>query len=335
MAVQRIDLNIRTVSMDSAAVDKLIRLGSGDAALLYLYLLRHQGEYDPARAGEALRWSRSSLDTAMARLQELGLAAGSAPLSEEIPLPKPEEEPEYTAADLTQALSEERGEFSQLVSAIESLTGRRLINSQLSILLSIYSHIALPSDVIFAMASFVYEGSREKYGPGAKLSMAQLRSTAYHWKEQGIDTLDAVDEYIKRCQLRKSREGAILSAMGIYGRKPTTSEARHIKQWLDWGFGPDMAARAADITVTNIGRLDWRYCNAVLNRWQKEGITTMAQLEAAQRQQSGAGQTSAAGRRRGAASRNGSPKDPRAQEQESRQNMLELQRFLAQMKDET
>lgn len=337
MAIQHIDLNIQTVSMDSAAADKLIRLGNGDAALLYLYLLRNQGAYDPAQAGSALHWQRGQLDTALARLQEIGLASGYTEPKEDLPLPRPEDAPDYSLADITQALSDRQGEFSQLVSEVEKLAGRKLINSQLVILLQIYDHIGLPFEVILIMINFVYNNSREKYGPGAKLSMTQLRTTAYRWKEQGYDTLDSADEYIRSFELRKSREGSILAAMGIYGRKPSASESRYINQWLEWNFPQEVVAKAADITVTTIGRLDWRYCNAILRRWHEGGHHTLQEVEAAQKQ-SGQAPVQGQEQKRPAYRQGGkaaSQKDASTLEKENQQKALEMQRLLALMEQDS
>src|SRR5699024_9514632 len=38
------------ISMDARAADRLTACGNGDAALLYLWLLRHGGQLDPAKA---------------------------------------------------------------------------------------------------------------------------------------------------------------------------------------------------------------------------------------------------------------------------------------------
>ena len=47
MASHHIALGDDTISMSAAVADKLIARGQGDAALLYLYLLRRRGYLDP------------------------------------------------------------------------------------------------------------------------------------------------------------------------------------------------------------------------------------------------------------------------------------------------
>lgn len=333
MAIQRIELNIQTVSMDGATADKLIRLGSGDAALLYLYLLRHQGEYDPAKAGAALHWDRGQLQTAMAQLQEVGLASGYAAPKEELPLPQPEQAPDYTAADIAQELSAEGSQFPFLLQEVEQTAGRRLNNSQTAILLELYDHVGLPVEVLLMLVNWVYGREKAKYGEGAKFRMTQIRTTAYRWKEQGYDTLEAAEEYIKSFERRKSREGAVLAAMGIYGRNPSSTETRYINQWLDWGFPSETVAKAADITVTTIGRLDWRYCNAILRRWHESGCHTLPEVENAQKQstQPASGGNSPQKRPYRQGGKTAPQKDTKTLEQENRQKALEMQRLLARM----
>ena len=50
----RVELHPEPIALSQETVDKLIGQGSGDAALLYLYLLRRGGEYSTAAAQKAL-----------------------------------------------------------------------------------------------------------------------------------------------------------------------------------------------------------------------------------------------------------------------------------------
>ena len=74
MASHRITLDTDTISMTAAAADSLITRGQGDPALLYLYLLRHQGYLDPNQSAKELGWSRLQLDSALTHLRELAVS---------------------------------------------------------------------------------------------------------------------------------------------------------------------------------------------------------------------------------------------------------------------
>ena len=62
------------LAMTDQAADRLLRLDSGDAALLYLHFLRH-GDLSH------LTWSQQRLDTALDQLKKLGMAPEQPPVS--------------------------------------------------------------------------------------------------------------------------------------------------------------------------------------------------------------------------------------------------------------
>ncbi len=86
-------------------LDKLIAVGDGDAALLYLYILRH-GSEDGRTAARALHLSDERYERAAFTLNNL-----SAPAAETKNTEKSENAaPQYTAAELRRARNED-GEF--------------------------------------------------------------------------------------------------------------------------------------------------------------------------------------------------------------------------------
>ena len=76
------------LSMTSSAAERLVRSGSGDAALLYLQLLRQGGQFDAEGVRKALGWSADRVAAAYGQLSDLGLARKDADLS---PAPAPPE----------------------------------------------------------------------------------------------------------------------------------------------------------------------------------------------------------------------------------------------------
>ena len=60
-----------SVTVSGAALRRLLEKGDGDAALLYLALLRHQGLVQPRSLAGGLRWERGRIGAAEASLREL------------------------------------------------------------------------------------------------------------------------------------------------------------------------------------------------------------------------------------------------------------------------
>ncbi len=124
-----IELRQDAVALSPGTVDALIAKGSGDAALLYLYLLRHNGFYDPQEVLRDTHWERLRLDSALLHLRELGLVGEDAvpPPRESAPaVPDRENAPDYSTADITEVLEQPDTEFSQLLHLVEGALGKKL-----------------------------------------------------------------------------------------------------------------------------------------------------------------------------------------------------------------
>lgn len=274
MASHRITLDSDTISMTAAAADSLISRGQGDPALLYLYLLRHQGYLDPEQATRTLQWSRLQLDSALTHLQELGLASGAAKPQFTEAIPKREQAPDYSAEDLNHELGDATSAFPALLSEVEVAMGKRLSPADTRTLLELYDHLGLPPEVIYQLVIWQIQEYQDKYGPGRKPRMSIIRTAAYRWKESGVDTLEAAEAYLKKLEYYRSQEGALLAAVGITGRKAAPSERKYLTLWAEMGFPAETVALAYDRTVTNTGTMKWPYCNAILKRWHANGHHT-------------------------------------------------------------
>ena len=265
----------QVVSLSADAADKLIARGEGDAALLYLALLRH-GTPDAAR--KALRWSGERIDRAWSVLAELGLvAAETAPAAKPLPV-ESEGPPDYLRADILGAMEE--GPFCNLYHAVERRLGKKLSDSDLKMLYEVFDYLALPAEVILLLTTWCIEEFQEKYGSGRMPRMSQIKKTAYAWQRMGVDTAEAAEEYLKKQTGLRKREREILPMLGIVGRLPLDKEREQIAAWVEWGF-PDEAIRLAyEKTVWKKQAMNWSYMNSILNSWHKKGLHSVKEIEA-------------------------------------------------------
>ena len=111
-----------SIVLTADQVDRLVKNGDGDAALLYLLLMRADRGVTEQELQSRLRWSQLRLNAAEGALQRLGLIQRPA----ETPAPAPaEERPVYSAQDLAQLLEDDRS-FRMLIPQVEEKLGRRL-----------------------------------------------------------------------------------------------------------------------------------------------------------------------------------------------------------------
>lgn len=263
------------LSLPAEAADRLAAEGSGDAALLYLALLRHGSDTEKAR--KSLSWTDQRNAQAFEVLVRLGLAQGSVAA-----VAAPEEEaqpPVYQRSDLMNALRHDPN-FAGLQSAVESTLGKPLSDADLQALYTIYDYLALPAEVIFLLVGWCVAETERKYGPGRRPRMPMIKKTAFQWKRLGVDTPEAAEDYLRRQQALLGREAEILPLLDIRDRPPVDRERQYISGWVDMGFGNDAIRLAYERTIFQKQTLNWPYMNSILKRWHAAGFHTVDQIEA-------------------------------------------------------
>ena len=304
------------LSMPAAAAERLIRLDSGDAALLYLYLLGHGN-------AAGLNWPRERLQGALDLLSAQGMAGAEAappppapPVQEALP-------PEYTTQDVTAALKEAGSTFSALADEVERRLGKRLSANDLKILLTLYDHLALPGEVILMLVTWCIEETERKYGPGRRPFLSQVRKEGFAWSRQGIDTVEAAEAHLKKLAQLRTREREVLRLLDIPARPLVERERTYIAAWQDMGFDNEALRLAYEKTVMKKQSMDWGYMNGILRRWHEKGLHTVAAIQA------GDGLR----RNRGGAPAQGRTPQP-GEERRVREDMERMRRLMEQMKRE-
>ena len=258
------------VAMTDQAADRLVRLDNGDAALLYIYLLRH-GSLN------ALAWSQPRLDAALAALNTVGLAPKLAPRAETPEAPTPV--PEYTTEDVTAVLADPASTFSSLCDEVERCLGKKLNTVELKNLFTLYDHLGLPVEVILLLVGWCGEETRRKYGLGKKPSMTMIKKEGFVWARKGIDTLERADAHIQRLTQLRSRESEVLRLLDIPQRPLVDREKTYIAAWDDMGFDNEALRMAYERTVLKKQSMDWGYMNGILRRWHEKGLHTAAAIQ--------------------------------------------------------
>lgn len=258
------------IVLPAQQADRLIGRGDGDAALLYLCLLRADRGVTAQELQRRLKWSQLRLHAAETALQELGLI--DRPPEQKPPEPA-QERPVYTADDLTDLLTGDAG-FRMLVPQTEEKLGKRLKTADLQILAGLYDDLGLPADVIYLLVCHCVTRSEERYGPGRRPTLRQIEKDGYHWAQRGLFDQESASQYLRDWNVRRSAMSRYMQVLGLGDRRPVESEERYIADWMDKGFPPETVALAYDKTVFYKKELNWRYLNGILRRWHENGWHT-------------------------------------------------------------
>lgn len=258
------------IVLPAQQADRLIGRADGDAALLYLCLLRADRGVTAQELQRKLKWSQLRLHAAETALQELGLI--DRPPEQKPPEPA-QERPVYTADDLTDLLTGDAG-FRMLVPQTEEKLGKRLKTADLQILAGLYDDLGLPADVIYLLVCHCVARSEERYGPGRRPTLRQIEKEGYHWAQRGLFDQESASRYLRDWNVRRSAMSRYMQVLGLGDRRPVESEERYITDWMDKGFPPETVALAYDKTVFYKKELNWRYLNGILRRWHENGWHT-------------------------------------------------------------
>ena len=260
----------QSVTLTAEATKRLLERGDGDAALLYLALLRRNGTVQPRSLAGELRWDRARIEAAEGTLRQLGLIA---PAGQEVPPEPADERPEYQRNDIAARL-EKSAEFRNLTSEVEKRLGKKLTTPDIGVLLGLNDYLGLPADVIYLLVCHCAERVQRRLGEGRRPGMKQIEKEGYAWARMGIDTQAAAAEYLRKYAERQEALPQYMKALQLGDRMPVASEEKYLNAWQEMGFAPEAVALAYDRTVMKCHELKWPYLNGILKRWHEAGIHT-------------------------------------------------------------
>lgn len=266
-------MNIETVTIPAPDLRKLLAGAGGDAALLYLYIKSGNA---PDQAEKDLQLTPARYSCAAATLRQMGMWP-----EERRNVIMTGERPNYTERDVLDAMDTDNS-FRGLYGEVQRLLGRNLNTEELKIILGFVRYLGLPGEVICVLVSYCRDRARQK-GSYRNPSLRAIEKEAYHWAEQGIDTLEEAAAYIHNQNMRNSRISRLMGILQIRGRNLTAAEERFAQSWLDMGFADEVITMAYERTCVNTGGLNWPYMNKILASWHKAGLKTAEAIRSGDR----------------------------------------------------
>ena len=248
------------LSVPAEDAEKLLALGDGDCALLYLYILRSGGTLSIAAAARALSRSAAQVESAARRLREANL------LTDAAPLPGPDELPVYRTEDILRRSSED-GAFRALLGECQRVLGHTLSSADLNTLFGIYDRLGMTPETVLLLIHHCADKLRRRYGEGRLPTMRAIEKEAFYWANREILTAPQAEEYLAALARREEETEKIRHALSLTGRELTPTERKYIESWLSMGYGAEALAIAYDRTVVGTGKLAWAYMDKIVKSW--------------------------------------------------------------------
>lgn len=178
-----------------------------------------------------------------------------------------EQKPTYSPDELN--IYSRDPQIQHLFSCAAQYLGQVLSQPNLSTLYSFYDYYRLPSDVIeFLIQYCVQNGHRD---------LRYMERVAQDWSDQGIQTLEQAQMYIKRLDVYRP----IMKSLGL-NRYPSDEDCGTIDRWLSQYRMPmELLLEACRRTRKRTNAPNFRYVEGILSDWHSKNVHTLQELAAA------------------------------------------------------
>lgn len=181
--------------------------------------------------------------------------------------------PTYTEAQ-TADIIDRNAELSGIIDACQQITGKVFTPADSAAVVTMYDYLGLV-DAGYIETLFAYCKTL------GKTSARYAEKVAVSMVDEGVDTTDALNEYIARRERLETDMQKLRTLIGASGRTLTSKEKKLIECWLcEWGFDTEVITRAYEVTVDNLGECRLTYMNKVLENWYRDGLNTIEAVEA-------------------------------------------------------
>lgn len=184
-----------------------------------------------------------------------------------------DEIPSYTSSELSVIL-ERRTEASHFIDECQRLMGKMFNSHDINIILGLADYMGLEWDYITALADYC--------GKKDKKSVKYAEKLAISMTDMGIDNAEALKIKLAELEAAAENESRVRSLFGMKARALTSKEKKFIESWFGkFGYDIEIVTRAYEITVNATGEASLPYANAILERWNSEGLRTVVEIDAA------------------------------------------------------
>ncbi len=168
----------------------------------------------------------------------------------------------YTKSDISTYMKNNDG-IRHMFLISEQLLGRTLTDTDRKILFSFYDYLGMPVEVIFTLLEYCISCG--------KSNMRYIEKVAYSWADKEINTLAKASMFVKEETEFSALLKKFKAIFKITGRELTNTEESFIKSWVyELKFSDEQIINAYETTVTNTGKIAFKYMDAVLKNTSAE-----------------------------------------------------------------
>lgn len=156
----------------------------------------------------------------------------------------------------------------------EKCFGHPLNHTEQRSFIWMHDYLGMPADVIVTIAAYCISID--------KGNIKYIEKISANWAENGINTLERVQEEIKLREEKNSFNGKIMKEFGM-SRRPTTKQQEFIDSWRIKGYSMELIGYACEKTIEAIDKVNFPYINKILESWYEKGLITRSMIDSAEK----------------------------------------------------
>lgn len=257
------------VVLPVSVIDKLD--STAEFELRVLLLLASDRDISPEMIALKLNTDVQAVDAAISYWRGAGVISSAVPVKEK-KVARHASDIHYTGEELSKILDENG--LNEIIDACGAIIGKVFTNTtEISRIAALNSYLGLDGEFILLLFSYCKEKG--------KTSLKYVEKTAYELYDKGIDSVEGLESYIRRCDELHSLENKLRTLFGMGDRSLTATEKKHFNTWFDeYNYGIEIITEAYDITVAKTGKLSLPYLSKILLNWHNKGFSTVEDVRA-------------------------------------------------------
>lgn len=287
-------------AVPDCVADNYIKLASGKAVKVLIYIMRHKTADDENAAdiaekidkhmtaedvedafsyweqvGVICRAENTARNTAQTNFtDEKSISENNTPATQSISAVSSQRSLERSAKMLSPKEIAERinqsDEIAFLFKSTEEILGKVLTYTDQRTLIWLHDFHSMGSDLILMIIDYCKSINK----PG----ISYIEKVAETWIEKDISTHEQAEAEIRRMQSAHSLERQVVSRLGL-NRSLTSKEREYVEAWDKSGITIELIEYAYEKTVNATGKAAFGYMNKILNDWNLNNLHTIPEID--------------------------------------------------------
>lgn len=258
---------------------------AGEAELKVLLYSLCEREFSLSEAAEFLQLDKSDIESAVGFWRGAQLL-GTADEDKSRQSAKTGLYQSYDSQLLSEQLDGNK-DFKVLCDYMEKKLEKLLNKNDINMIFYLYDFVGLSAEYIMALTEYCIQKGKH--------SMQYIMKTALGKADEGIDTYEKLEEWLKLKRTSDDKKRRFASACGWGNREPSANEKKYLEYWFDENQASyELVHLAYEKTVDSIGVVKLPYMSKILESWFEKGYKTPEDVKndrKEDRQQSGSAES--------------------------------------------